>query len=164
MNCPQQSWPADRWVDYLDGAMAAPDRAAMELHFSGCAKCRTLCVQLRQVGGNLLKRGEQAAQENLISERSLARIWDGVRFRIRRAIAPETAQPRVRLEQLRSILVSICGSATADDAMRTAEFGCRDQSEPFLRNLGSMVETLSGDRAAQLVEEAARRVRRAQLA
>ena len=106
-------------------------------------------------------QGEQAARENPISERSPSRIWDWVRFRIRRAIAQEAALPTVRLEQLQSILISICGSATADDVMRTAEFDCSNQSEPFVRNLDSMVETLFGDRAARLVEEAARRVLRA---
>ncbi len=164
MSCPQRPWSADRWIDYLDGAMATRDRAAMDLHFSDCAECRTLRAQLGQVRGDLLARGQQANQTNRISERSISRIWDGVRFRIRRAIGLEAAQPRVRLEQLRSILVSICGSATADDAMRSAAFGCPDESEPFVRNLGSMVETISGDRAARLVEEAARRVRKARLA
>jgi hypothetical protein len=59
------------------------------------------------------------------------------------------------LRQLRSILVSMCGSATADGALRKA----LPQDARFAKNLGSIVEVMCGTRAARFVEHAAESAR-----
>jgi hypothetical protein len=97
---------------------------------------------------------EAARVEIASAERdnAVSRLWDNLRFRIRRA-GQETQGERAGLDlrQLRSILVSMCGEATADGALHKA----LPQDARFAKNLGSIVEVMCGTRAARFVEHAA---------
>ena len=43
-----ETW-TDRLSDYLDDGLDAPGRAAVDAHLAGCAECRTVLEELRQV-------------------------------------------------------------------------------------------------------------------
>jgi predicted anti-sigma-YlaC factor YlaD len=160
LSCPQNQTSREQWIDYLDGALAKRDAARLDLHLAVCPGCRTLRDRLVQARKALLDSARQIDIQTEVNEPAISRIWDGLRFRIRRALTlAEPAEPSIGLAQLRSILVSICGSAAADDALKIAGLHAdRRQPEPFPSGLTSMVETISGDRAARLVERAARLV------
>ena len=166
MSCPWQENSREEWIDYLDGSLDAHRTAALEQHLAACCPCRELLERLRSARASLVAASQRTDRALVAEAGSLSRIWDGVRFRIRRALAPvDAGEPAIGLDQLRSILAAICGSATAEDALAQAQFrsGPRE-AEAFASGIIPIVETLSGDRAARLVERAASLVGKARVA
>jgi predicted anti-sigma-YlaC factor YlaD len=51
---------AERFSAYLDGELAAEDRAAVEAHLATCIQCRTNLEQFRRTLGNLARLKEKA--------------------------------------------------------------------------------------------------------
>ena len=163
MTCRENPINRQGWIEYLDGTLDRAESAQLDLHLASCASCRKLRDRLAESRDRLQEAARQTDSSISVRPRSLSRIWDGLRFRIRRTAA--AAEPAISPAQLRSIPVSICGAATAEDVLRTAELRSGHQeSKPFARNLSSIVEVMSGDRAARLVEHAARLVRKERVA
>ena len=73
----------DQWMDrlseYLDGDLAAGERAALEAHLTGCAACRAAVGELRQVVTRAHAMVDQPVGRDL---------WPGIAARIGAAGAP----------------------------------------------------------------------------
>ena len=73
----------DQWIDrlseYLDGDLAAAERAALEAHLAGCSTCRTTLDELRHV---------VTRAHALVDQPVGADLWGGVAARIGASGAP----------------------------------------------------------------------------
>ena len=154
-NCPKAQISASDWIDYLEGAMDRSGCARLERHFEACPRCREFRDSLLLGQHQLEDAASRATWLPEAKPSALARIWDGVRFRIRQADRHHRNRGPEQVEQLRSIVASMCGTATAETALREAAVR---PGQPFASNLGSMIEVMCGKRAALLVETAAERV------
>ena len=142
------------WVDYTDGNLPPSQLAALEAHCETCAVCRERRSKLRESHARLASAGSRTAGMP-VSDRSLARVWDAVRFGIRRGAA--VTRSEMAFDQLRSILVSMLGRSTTDKVLDTAADG--GQGAPlFAANLTGIVDVLCGDKAARLVRRVAESV------
>jgi len=165
MSCLGNQISPEQWVDYLEGKASAADRVRLELHVAECSSCREVRDHLSLVRGRLLKAARAEKARPVTTGSATARIWDGVRFRIRRVgqltgCAARPEHPAMDLRQLRSILVSMCGEATAEGALHEVSARSGAALDPhFARNLGSIVEAMCGTRAARFVEQAAQAAR-----
>lgn len=74
----------DRLSEYLDGDLAADDRAALEEHLDACDDCRTTLVELRTLVSAARNLGDQPPPPDL---------WPGIRERILSATAEEATSP-----------------------------------------------------------------------
>lgn len=115
----------DRWTDrlseYLDGELAADDRAALEAHLAGCPACTETLGQLRRVVGRARAMVDQPVAGDL---------WPGIAARIGARGAPvidlATARARRRvslsLPQLAAaaVLLLAAGAGAALIAARPA--------------------------------------------
>lgn len=141
------------WVDYAEDRLEANAQARLNLHLESCPKCRAAESRLLKSRKAL----ETAAKsERHVSAGSVQRIWDGLRFRIRRPATGPAEQARWHLH-LHRLLTELCGPETAQDVLQQAKKKAGDQSFPHY--LGAYVEVLCGDCAAQSVRHAADRAR-----
>jgi hypothetical protein len=127
----------------------------VESHLRDCAACKEVRDRLALSRERLLEAARAERETSAERENAVSRLWDNVRFRIRQASRKAQPENNIDLRQLRSILVSMCGSATADGALRKA----LPQDARFAKNLGSIVEVMCGTRAARFVEHAAESAR-----
>ena len=150
MSCPVRQM----LMDFVDGRPTQPE---MIVHMRSCASCNQVLRDAKRAHAQLTESGEGAKIALQPSTASLSRVWDNVRFRIRR-MAAASSEPSIGLEQLRSIMASMFGSATADSALKSA------RSEGMASDLGSVVEVICGDKAGNLVRRTARVVNREEVA
>jgi anti-sigma factor RsiW len=158
MICLEKAITPEEWIDFVEGLASAQTRSRVESHLLACPACRDLHSRLLHTRATL----QSAAQAEALPEKPVARLWDNVCFRIRRFMGQQDrpAQPApefaIDIQQLRSILVSMCGEAAAEGALHTASVRSGSQLDAhFARNLGSIVELMCGSRAARFVEHAA---------
>lgn len=165
MSCADGRISHRQWIDYTDGRLGANEKNGLEAHLESCRECRELCRSLLAVHERLGEASRRSAVAAAVSERSLPRIWDGVRFRIRRAAA-KPSKNTITLDQLRSIVSSLCGRAAADGALRQAaiDSGHPEHFEHLAGTLRPLVAVLCGDKAARFVTHAARRLDEDQVA
>jgi anti-sigma factor RsiW len=71
MMCPEMEV---RLNEYVDGTLAAPERAEVEVHLAGCAGCRTALAELRAVAS-----GARELPASIVPKRDL---WAGIATRI----------------------------------------------------------------------------------
>ena len=142
------------WAAYLETV----DRARFDRHIDACERCRATREGLLEADRRLTEAGFRE-RVRPADPAALARIRDGVRFRVRRSELEEE-QPGVRLRQLRSILSALCGRSAAAGALRKAAMrSSAPSAAPFAANLGSIVKVICGEQAARLVEHAAEGIR-----
>lgn len=145
-----------QWLDYTEGRLSARERLQMDEHIASCSECRGRRDDMLRADEQLRTAAGETREAYQGNEGSVARIWDGVRFRIRRALATG-AEESVGLDQLRSILVSMFGAVTADGALKTAALRVNpEHRDHFASNLGVLVDVVCGDKAGRLVRHAAR--------
>jgi anti-sigma factor RsiW len=154
MTCPDKPTSAEEWLHYIDGTAAARDRDALDRHIDSCANCREISGRLTASRAELTRTAR--LEQSMPNHGTLSRLWDSVRFRIRRSSEAPRDTPGLDLRQLRSILTSMCGEATADGALHQA----LPDDVGFAKNLGSIVEVMCGNRAARFVEHAAQSARK----
>jgi anti-sigma factor RsiW len=77
----------ERLMDYLEGDLAAADRAAVEAHLADCGRCRALVADLRAI------TADAAALPVLRPERDL---WAGIAERIEAPVVPLQVRPTTR--------------------------------------------------------------------
>ena len=115
----------------------------VEAHCEDCAACARLRDTLRSVDGSLAEKALALAVSAQPSRFALARIRDGIIFRIRRAAVlkdqPEFSRD-IDFELLRAILVPMCGPNIAESAL-------------LAKNLGNIIDVICGSTAARLVEQ-----------
>ena len=106
----------DQWTnrlsDYLDGDLAANDRAALEAHLAGCAACRATLAELERV----------VARAQALEDRPPANeLWSGIAERIGISTGPgvvrladrrERAERRARRRMVFSIPQAIAAGVT----------------------------------------------------
>ena len=156
MNCSGARTSRRQWLDFTEGRLSLPERLRMEEHMSFCAACRQRRDGIQRTDERLQLAAGHTRAVHEAGDASLSRIWDGVRFRIRRALARPTEQP-IGLDQLRSILASMFGPLAADGALKTAALRAEPEyRDRFASNLGSLVDVVCGDKAGHLVRHAAR--------
>ncbi len=154
MNEHQDPASSSGWVDYTDGNLPASQLAALEAHCEHCEACRDRRAKLLESHSRLIATGRRTAGEP-VSDRSLHRVWDAVRFGIRRG--GTVTRSEMAFDQLRSILVSMLGRTTTDKVLDSAADG--GQGAPlFAANLTGIVDVLCGDKAARLVRRVAESV------
>jgi hypothetical protein len=73
----------ERLLDYLEGDLPAGDRAELEAHLAGCARCHALVADLRAISA------DAAALPVLRPERDL---WAGIAHRIEAPVVPLAAR------------------------------------------------------------------------
>lgn len=150
MKCGKQGLSSDEWLAYLAGA--APNEVAA--HLAECDECRMQGERLAGVTARLQKTGATVSAN--ANPATLARIWDGLRFRMRKF--GSATKPLTGIEKIRSFLIPIVGVHSADDMLRVARSTPRLESDPhFEDSLGAMVQAVCGDQAARFVRKAARR-------
>jgi hypothetical protein len=156
MNCAKHKISGAQWLDYAEGRVNGEESARIGQYTATCPVCREIVDGL-QLSQNSLSAAARTAAVLTPARASQSRIWDGVRFLIRRAVSPAPVEDRTdAIRQLRSILVSMYGSATAGEVLKLAATRSSEESgEPFATNLGCMVGATCGDKAARLVRYAA---------
>lgn len=130
--CPK---PGGQWIDYLDGRLDSRERELLSRHAADCTPCREQFEELVRSRDALRGAAHSDWRRFAPGRKAVDRIWDALRFRIRRG-----AEPAVSAEQLRSIVESVCGPAAADEVL--------EAQRP------AVVEVLCGERVARLVARA----------
>jgi hypothetical protein len=156
MKCPLGPQSPEQWIDFLEGAATPAEIAGVKSHIEQCAVCTGVHERLTAARITLTA----SAATSSIHTGFAARLWDSLRFRIRRSRQVRMDGPYLDLDQLRSILSSMCGEAAAEDALQKAS----GDGRLFARNLGSMVEVMCGTQAARFVEQAAHAAHRERVA
>jgi anti-sigma factor RsiW len=82
----------DRLSEYLDGTLAAGERAALEAHLAGCPACTTTLAELRQV---------VSRAEGLEDRPPAADLWNGIAERI--GVSPDVVSLPARRESRRRL-------------------------------------------------------------
>jgi hypothetical protein len=161
MTCRKKAISPEQWMDFVEGTAGDLERESLKVHMDGCANCREIHERL------LLSKDvlSAAAPSESIPDATASRLMNSLSFRIRRLAGPDQPTDFAAVQQLRSILVSMCGEGAADRALNKAlaRSGSNMNSQ-FARNLSSIVEVMCGTRAARLVEHAAQSIRQDKVA
>jgi anti-sigma factor RsiW len=122
----------DRLQDLLDGDAEGPDRATLEAHVAGCARCRAQFARLKKLDAILRARIDEPPLSPSFDREVYARINaldTQARARARRRIERELQENLETLAQgRRRGLLSMLGGAVAGSALAFALITWADQS------------------------------------
>jgi anti-sigma factor RsiW len=122
----------DRLQDLLDGDVAGPDRAVLETHVAGCARCRAQFAKLKKMDALLHARIDEPVLSPAFDQQVYARINaldTQARDRARRRIDRELQENLELLSQgRRRGLLSMLGGAVAGVALAFALITWADQT------------------------------------
>lgn len=152
------------WNDYLDGRAEAGTEARFERHLSACGECADLRRRLRLAEGQLRLQSGYWQHTPVLADAQIEAAWQRVVTRLRAdELAPErSASIPERLRFLEDLLMLLCGTRTATNALRAAAKGLstdapeqlsRDHWPQFLTNLAAITTIMCGKTGAQLVWE-----------
>jgi hypothetical protein len=165
MNRQLHEYSAEQWVDFVEGSADKAAAASMRDHIGSCDPCRRTYEDLMAAHARL---EDLSLRMNSFTagKESSARIRHAVLARIRIAQAASAGESiAVGVDQLRSILKPLCGAATTEVVIRNAALSCevadtdrmaRHEWQPFVKRLGSIVDTLCGASVARWIWETAR--------
>ena len=146
------------WIAYIDGGMAAPDRACIDAHLQQCADCLRIAEELSMSDRVLAEQADRFLRGLELAPADAARIVSAGMDRIRSA--PEAIGMEARLGELRSDLNRICGSAIGDISMKKAAYDAANLSvdaltelhwEGFVSHLSAHVASLCGCAVGSLI-------------
>jgi len=149
------------WMKYFDGDLepAAIDR--IEAHFIGCRLCWDFYDEMANAEERLRAGGAVLRSERPLRERVLHRAIESTLAQLR-GYEQANNDVRERLDHLRAVMAPMCGTTTADRALKLAAEGSPAKSlesitsenwKPFLLSLTSIAAVMCGDTGADLVWE-----------
>jgi Putative zinc-finger len=146
------------WEDYLEGALAAPERSRIDTHLRDCAVCRELAAQLTNFTVRLHGAAGRFDAVPLVRTEKLDAAWQAMLVRLKADDTPV----QQRLDELEAAMAVLCGSHTAARALQAAAAESparsltrltRENWEPFLQSLLAIVQALCGRTGARLILE-----------
>jgi hypothetical protein len=161
------------WNDYLEGTADDQTRDRLEAHLIGCLSCWETYEQLAQATSALRCGGARVRAELSATDQDLLRgaraTFGKLAAAESKSAASDSTQPPApeqlipkRLDELEALLIPMCGSRTANRAMRTAaktspacslEQVNAETWTPFLANLTSIAGVMCGETGAHLIWE-----------
>ncbi len=150
----QHGYSAGQWVDFLEGTLDHATALVMRNHLAGCAECREIHADLQAVRSRLAALSARVPG----ADSAAARVRSAVLARIRMEQSARQGQS-TGVDELRRILIPICGPAATESALRHAARRSATEWLPFVEQLRSIVEALCGASVAEWISETAHGIR-----
>jgi anti-sigma factor RsiW len=154
------------WMDYLDETIDVKEKLRVDNHLTVCEECQDFYQRMVKTENTLKAAGVEITNSFQISQESVSVNLAKVLARILDADAQKQNLSRneveERLNELTTILATMCGSWTAVNALRVAAEGTiaktpgrltRETWIPFLERLKKISAVFCGDVGAKLVWE-----------
>lgn len=141
------------WLEFSEGGLPRDRETTMRQHIAACFECRQKVERLRCVESELHELGTRIRDSMTICDRRIQDAYRALRF-------AEDNPVDERLMHLEVFVSGICGTRTADRALRAAAHHANapsagvitDRQWPdFVKKLSSIVGALCGEPAARLL-------------
>jgi hypothetical protein len=153
------------WNDYLEDQLNDQTRDKIEAHLIGCLACWEFHEKMAWTTQSLRAGGREMQSLLALQDRQLNDGLRNVFARIQTTIPDPSLEQRIvqkRLDELAVVMASMCGSQTAERALRAAaqvspartlEQVNADNWTLFLASLKSIATVMCGETGAHLVWE-----------
>jgi hypothetical protein len=156
----------EEWNDYIEGQVDDETRDRFEAHLIGCLSCWKFYERMANATQALRVSGAGMRAVFALQDRQLSAGLRSVFARIDEAEAAKRDHPRrliqQRLDALAAVMAPMCGSQTANNALRAAaqvsharslESVTEDNWTSFLTSLKPIADVMCGETGARLVWE-----------
>jgi hypothetical protein len=156
----------EEWNDYIEGLVDDETRDRFEAHLIGCLSCWKFYERMANATQALRVSGAGMRAVFALQDRQLSAGLRGVFAKIDEAEAVKRDRPRrliqQRLDALAAVMAPMCGSQTANKALRAAaqvsharslESVTEDNWASFLTSLKPIADVMCGETGARLVWE-----------
>jgi anti-sigma factor RsiW len=156
----------EEWNDYIEGEVDDETRDRFEAHLIGCLSCWKFNQRMANATQALRVSGAGMRAVFALQDRQLSAGMRAVFAKIEEAESAKRDRPRrliqQRLDALAAVMAPMCGSQTANKALRAAaqvsparslERVTEDNWTSFLASLKPIANVMCGETGARLVWE-----------
>lgn len=146
------------WLEFIEGCPPPDRERTMRQHLAACFECRQKVEQFRSIDRELREVGARIRDSVTICDQRIQNAYRALRFLP--DSEPKNNPVEQRLMWLEVFVAGICGTRTAERALRAAAQHANaastqaitDRQWPdFVRKLSSIVGALCGEPAARLL-------------